>query len=79
MTAGDNDLTAAFRAKAIFMKSWKPASAPSVRIVSYIVASKLLSSSVLGVQHTVRRAIDYVLTVATSNYVYSTACDEPFD
>lgn len=31
MLSSDNDLTAAFRAKAIFMKSWNPASAPSVR------------------------------------------------
>ena len=31
MVSNDNDLTAAFRAKAIFMKSWNPASAPSVR------------------------------------------------
>ncbi|KAL3921487.1 MAG: hypothetical protein SGILL_002725, partial [Bacillariaceae sp.] len=31
MTAGESDLTARFRAKANFMKTWKPASAPSNR------------------------------------------------
>jgi hypothetical protein len=28
----DSDIAATFRAKAVFMKSWKPASMPSVRV-----------------------------------------------